>query len=463
MSTDNDRQAQVVESVEARLRDTAAPFLEGPLLDAAVQIWRDFADETDVHRTQKPETWAAALLYIIDQMQLGNNMSQGDVADRFDVSEITVSKKYRRIADTLDLTAADSRYLSDALRRRIERELGRLPEDASLTEVAGESYWHLPLGRREDDPFQEAQELVYDGWDALSQGEVDFAAECFEEALHLDDMLADAYNGLAAVAIHRDDLEAAEEHYETAFTLARETLGTEAPSAFYWWGDPDTRPYMRARDGRARLYRATGRCEKAAGEYEALLRLNPDDNQGARFEVGPLYQLAGDLDAALDAYDQYAENYPDDWGDPHHRFCWGLALFHDDQPKAALRRWREAVFQNVYVAPLLLDDPLPPTDIWHEMNIGEPFYAEDYRDRYGTLWDDAALAALDVLWQAEPLQTDLEEWIDLGRRLNDLAEAARSGDEDAQRQWRQLVLNQQSIEDASFSTAERQRLLEQMP
>jgi tetratricopeptide (TPR) repeat protein len=463
MTADTDRQTQIVEAVETKLRDTSAPFLEGPLLDAAVQIWHDFADETDVSRTQKPETWAAALLYIIDQMQLGNNVSQNDVADWFDVADITVSKKYREIADALDLTTADPRYLSDALRRRIERDLGHLPEGEPLTEGAGQSHWHLPFGFRDDDAYQDAQDLVYDGWDALWENEVDWAAECFEEALVLDDMLADAYNGLAAVALRRDNLNEAKEHYQTAYNLARETLGTEAPNAFYWWGDIDTRPYMRAREGRARLYRATGRYEDAAAEYEALLRLNPGDNQGARFEIGPLYQLADDLGAALDAYDRYAETYPDDWGDPHHRFCWGLALFHDDQPKAALRRWREAIFRNVYVAPLLLDEPLPDTKVWHGINLGEPFYAEDYLDRYGALWDNEARAALAVLWQADPLREDLDEWLDLGRRLNDLADAARGGDEDAQRQWRQLVRKQQSIEDTSLSNSDLRRLLKRMP
>jgi tetratricopeptide (TPR) repeat protein len=463
MTADTDRQAQIVKAVETKLRDTSAPFLEGPLLDTAVRIWHDFADETDVSRTQKPETWAAALLYIIDQMQLGNNVSQGDVADWFDVSDITVSKKYREIADALDLTTADPRYLSDALLRRIERDFGRLPKDEPLTEVAGQSYWHLPFGFRDDDAYQDAQDLVYDGWDALSQGEVDFAEDCFEEALGIDDLLADAYNGLAAVALDRGDLEQAEEHYETAYDLARDTLGTEAPNAFYWWEEIDTRPYMRAREGLARLYREMGRYEDAAAEYESLLRLNPGDNQGARFEIGPLYQLAGNRDAALNAYEQYAETYPDDWGDPHHRFCWGLALFRDDQPKSALRRWREAIFQNVYVAPLLLDEPLPDTDVWHSINLGEPFYAEDYLDRYGTLWDEEARAALGVLWPADSLQEDLDEWLDLGRRLNDLADAARGGDEAARRQWRQLVRKQQSIEDTTLSNSDLRRLLKRMP
>ena len=48
MSTDTDRQTHVVEAVEDRLREVSASFLEGPLLDAILQIWRDFADETNV-------------------------------------------------------------------------------------------------------------------------------------------------------------------------------------------------------------------------------------------------------------------------------------------------------------------------------------------------------------------------------------------------------------------------------
>jgi tetratricopeptide (TPR) repeat protein len=179
--------------------------------------------------------------------------------------------------------------------------------------------------------------------------------------------------------------------------------------------------------------------------------------------VGPLYQLAGDLDAALEAYDHYAENYPDDWDGPHHRFCWGLALFHDDQPKGALRRWREAIFQNVYIAPLLLDEPVPDTDVWHGIDVGEPFYAEAYLDRFGSLWDEAPRAALGALWHFTDVQEDVEAWIDAGRRLNEIAEEARDGDEDAQREWRRLMKRQQDIETRSLSSKAFRRLLKQMP
>ena len=120
-----------------------------------------------------------------------------------------------------------------------------------------------------------------------------------------------------------------------------------------------------------------------------------------------LYQLAGDLDGALKAYDRYANEYPDDVGDPHHTFCWGLALFQDDRRKDALQRWREAIFQNVYVAPLLLDRALPDPDIWHGTNLAMPDYAARYVNLFGELWEDThdARTALTYLWSTPRCRT----------------------------------------------------------
>lgn len=464
MSTDTDRQTQVVEAVEASLRDVTHRFLEGPLLDVALDVWHDFTDETDVSRTKKPETWAAALLYTIDRLQMGNNLSQEDAADLFDVSAQSAGTKYRRIAETLGLTMADPDYLPDGLRHQIQREVGRLPDEISLLETPQGTYWHVPFGYREDDAFQSAQDLVYDGWDALWEGEVDRAAECFEEAVEPDDLLADAYNGLAEVAARRDDLETAEDHFRRAYELARETLGTEAPDAFHWWGQLETRPYMRAREGLAWMYWKTGRYDEAIDEYQALLRRNPSDNQGVRYVLAPLYQLAGDLDGALKAYDRYAKNYPDDWGDPHHTFCWGLALFQDGQRKEALRRWREAISQNVYVAPLLLDRALPNPDVWHGNNLATPDYAVTYVNLYGDLWEDAPAArtALTYLWAHSEVQKALDQWIDLSIELANLARSERN-DEQSDRRWQQLVKRRRSIADDTLSSTALRRLLKRLP
>ena len=71
---------------------------------------------------------------------------------------------------------------------------------------------------------------------------------------------------------------AAEQHY---YELAKKELGTESPDAYMWWGELETRPYMRAREGRARIYWEKGVIKKA--KFKALLHINPNDNQGVRF------------------------------------------------------------------------------------------------------------------------------------------------------------------------------------
>jgi len=45
------------------------------------------------------------------------------------------------------------------------------------------------------------------------------------------------------------------------------------------------------------------------------------------------------------------------------------------------------MLKNIYIAPLLLDLPIPPTDIWHPNDRSEFNYAQDFMQSYATLWD----------------------------------------------------------------------------
>src|SRR4030042_2863298 len=60
-----------------------------------------------------------------------------------------------------------------------------------------------------DAEMSRAQDLVYDGWEAMAHDPRE-AKKCFEGAIKLDPDLADAYNGLAEVAIARGNFSAAE-------------------------------------------------------------------------------------------------------------------------------------------------------------------------------------------------------------------------------------------------------------
>lgn len=61
------------------------------------------------------------------------------------------------------------------------------------------------------------------------------------------------------------------------------------------WGDIDNRAHMRALQYMADLFWDDKDYEKAIELFRLLLRLNPNDNQGVRYEIAALYAgLNGD-------------------------------------------------------------------------------------------------------------------------------------------------------------------------
>jgi hypothetical protein len=64
--------------------------------------------------------------------------------------------------------------------------------------------------------------------------------------------------------------------------LAR-TIGDPEQYAPPFWLDLDSRPFMRAVNGKALCLWRLGRVEEARAIFEDMLRWNPNDNQGVRF------------------------------------------------------------------------------------------------------------------------------------------------------------------------------------
>lgn len=154
-----------------------------------------------------------------------------------------------------------------------------------------------------------------------------------------------------------------------------------------WWSDPETRPYLRALYGRAMTEWHQGQFTETAKDLEQLLTLNPIDNQGVRFLI-PLVYLLGENDTkALKSLTEYEDNYPDDYCEPALLFGKGIALWRSGDEEGAAKAYRDAMLKNLYIAPLLLDLPTPPSEIWHPNDRAEPGYAQDFMQSYATLWD----------------------------------------------------------------------------
>ncbi len=120
------------------------------------------------------------------------------------------------------------------------------------------------------------------------------AAEAYyREALRLDPGHADAWVHLGNARFEEDQVAEALAHYERGQAAALErTIGDPARYPGPFWGDVDSRPFMRALHGRGICLWRLGRMEEAQRVFASMLELNPNDNQGVRF-------LLHDLDEGL--------------------------------------------------------------------------------------------------------------------------------------------------------------------
>jgi len=150
----------------------------------------------------------------------------------------------------------------------------------------------------------EAQQLVYDAWEAET-AEREHELMC--QALEADPANADALlymldgAGLGAeeeIQTLRDIVAAAEKGLGPK--MFKEDAGA-------FWGFIKTRPYMRARHRLAVCLRAAGRLDEAMTGYEAMLALNPGDNQGVRYELLPAFLTLERLEPARALLTKYKE------------------------------------------------------------------------------------------------------------------------------------------------------------
>lgn len=137
------------------------------------------------------------------------------------------------------------------------------------------------LGDGEATPLDDAQDLVYAAMEAEDDHERRALAR---QALAISPDCADAYVLLAESST---DLHEALSLYEQGMAAGERALGDEGfrEYAGHFWGFLETRPYMRAREGLAQCLWASGRKDEAIGHYREMLRLNPNDNQGVRYQL----------------------------------------------------------------------------------------------------------------------------------------------------------------------------------
>jgi tetratricopeptide (TPR) repeat protein len=168
------------------------------------------------------------------------------------------------------------------------------------------------------DPREQAQELAYRAMEARTPKE---ARRLAEQALKLD---ADCVDALVLLA-QAQQLSPQEyiERMRAAVEAGARSLGSDffEQNKGHFWGIVQTRPYMRARWELALALASSQQFPQAIRELEALIELNPNDNQGARDYLLSLYLLTADLPGA----DRLFKQYPND---TMANFAWAKLLRH---------------------------------------------------------------------------------------------------------------------------------------
>lgn len=170
--------------------------------------------------------------------------------------------------------------------------------------------------------------------------------------------LAEDPNHLEANILLAESTRSAErriELFQHAVQIGKAQLATSLQEDVgYFWGKPETRPFMRACQGLAAALHQAGQTNDAIEQYRQLLVLNPHDNQGIRYNLIPLL-LAVHRDAeASDLLDRYRESTAL-W-----HYMKSLAEFRRRGRGPVARRALHAAFRaNRHVVPMLHSDETP--------------------------------------------------------------------------------------------------------
>jgi tetratricopeptide (TPR) repeat protein len=254
-----------------------------------------------------------------------------------------------------------------------------------LTTLADGATLALYLGKimrqkRPTSALQRAQDMAYAAWHAPTAKR---RVELAKKALELSPRCADAYILLAQHSPRGSDEEL--DLWRCAVTAGEDALG---PAGFMdfageFWGFLETRPYMRARFGLARALWSRGKHDDAIDHLQAMLELNPGDNQGVRHILAAYLAEAerdGDLRKLMA---QYPDEYSAVW-------AWTgalLAFRKAGDSAAASKRLGGAMAVNPHVRAYLCGEKPMPAPLPSFLSPGTPSEAVHYVAEHRRGWE----------------------------------------------------------------------------
>jgi tetratricopeptide (TPR) repeat protein len=251
------------------------------------------------------------------------------------------------------------------------------------------------LSDAEADAKDEAQQIAFDAMDAPTEAQ---ARRLAKRALKLDPDCVDALIVIVDLDAHteRERLEG----LQRAVAAGERSLGDKfiRENTGHFWMLIETRPYMRALEVLAQAYRVHGMRADAIGNYEKMLRLNPNDNQGVREPLLGLYLEYGDLKSAARLLKQYEE-------DGSAGLAWGRVLerFLAGDPEGAAAALKGARRANPHVELFLTELKPLPKELPELFSVGSEGEAVMCLNYMGGAWAEHGEA---VRWLFAQLEKD---------------------------------------------------------
>ncbi len=242
-----------------------------------------------------------------------------------------------------------------------------------------ETYLATIAGGSREDAVARAQEIMYDAWEkTTSRSRVALA----RKALAISPLCADAYNLLAEEAATTAE---ARDLYARGLEAGELALGPEGFEEYdgHFWGFLETRPYMRARHGLALTLLNLGEEAAAMEHFRAMLKLNPNDNQGIRYLLLASFLRRDDMPALK----TLLADYPDEWS-AYWLYTRALVAYRENEASApaTLKLLKDALSANEHVPAILAGARPAVLSGSGYVTVGGADEATDYIRECGAAW-----------------------------------------------------------------------------
>ncbi|MCR8644672.1 SEC-C metal-binding domain-containing protein [Paenibacillus sp. N1-5-1-14] len=370
----------------------------------AIFLWHAYVSDTEPV-IRKEGAFAAAIEYYIAQEYTHNQITQSYLADKYDVSSSTISQRFQQLIEYMEVMNYGSRNEVEAnnplARLHItEQDLMQVQQlfESSSNPVASKMKTASFIDRLMNESAaslapkstnkEEAQSLLYVAW---SESSKETRIELAKKALSLYPNSADAYTILAEAASKSEE---ALELYQQGMQVAEQEMDAASFETYKgnFWGMVSTRPYMRAKLGYSQMCHQLGRMRDAIAQYEHMLALNTNDNQGVRYSLLTAYLSTKQTYKAEQLLQQYKED-----NCANMNFNRMLIYFERQGTTRQLTSlWKEANKQNPHVTAYLTGDKKLPRKTPEFIGYGDENEAIFYAQGHVHLWN---------------LHTDLIKWL----------------------------------------------------